>query len=222
MSTGKGVSPGQGQAETPVLLQVDTSRGWGCRAVGIQTRRRRKELFPARVCQDQAAAELLAGLPTAGTLQPCPAPALPARGTGSCRTQAEPPGAAQAVLGEKLLLSRPVLCRRYTTTGNQPRPAPSARCWDGTQQCCPAVPLGSVAPWQIMELFPPPRGTATACHPHSPDRMETCQSQSPACRTGQGCVPGGRGSMAGWGPRAGSLGWVHRVPWLFVVPSILP
>lgn len=190
-SLGKGVSPGQGQAETPVLLQIIPSWGWGCRghmAVRIrpqaQAGRRGRELFPARMrartrlqqsCW-QACAPRERG--SRALCQLC----LP-MGTGTCGTQAAPPKRAQAVLAEKLLLSRRVPCRRYTTTRNQPRPAPSYTVLDGTQQCRTPAPPGFLAPPGRSWGCSP---SQVHCQPLSPDGMETCQSKSPACHGGQG------------------------------------
>lgn len=226
-SLGKGISPGQGQARTPVLLQIIPSWGWGCRghmAVRIRPQAqagwRGRQLFPARMrartrlqqsCW-QACAPWARG--SHALCQLC----LP-MGTGTCGTQAAPPKRAQAVLAEKLLLSRHVLCRRYTTTRNQPRPAPSYTVLDGTQQCRTPAPPGFLAPLADHGAVPPPRCTA---NPSAPTGWRLARARAQPAVEGRGCVPRRRSSVLGWRPQAGVLVWVHRVPQRFVVPSTLP
>lgn len=219
MSPGKGVSPGQGQAETPVLLQRVPSWGQGCMdhtAVRIRPRTQARE-----------------GNCFQGACVPGPGSVRAAGKPAHRRHAAAVPIASSA----RPWALAPVGCRQHLpkwhkpsswrscccpgvhcaavvqTRGAGPDLRPPARCWDGTQQCPPPAPSGFPSPWQIMGLFPSPRCRPLSPHPCISGRMDTLQS--PGCHGGQGLV-------SEWGPWAGTPGWVRHVPRRFVVPGTLP
>ena len=177
----------------------------------------------AHACQDQALAELLARLPTVGTLQPCPSPALPAHGhwhlwdagSASRDSTGSPCGEAAAVP----TCTTPPLY-------NHREPAQTCALLHGTGMGPSSASLqphqGFRPSGRSWGCFPLPGALPPPVTPTAPTGWRPARARAQPAAEGSGCVPQGRGSVSGWRPRAGMLGWVRRVPGRFVAPGTLP
>lgn len=149
-----------------------------------------------------ACQELLAGLPTTGTLQPCPVPALSAHehghlwGTGSTSQNSTgiPCGAAVVVLVPPL-----------HNWGASPGLCPLLRAETGPSSASRQPPQGFWPHDRSRGCPPPPRSTANPCPPTVPVGWGPARA-SPAGHRGQGlrvprawCRSGGRGRAARMG-----------------------
>lgn len=229
MSPGKGVSPGQGQAETPLLLQRVPSPGIGLQGPhGSQDEApgtgQERELFPARM---RAGTRLRQSCwqtcsPRARCSRALHQLCLPT-GAGTCGMQAAP------LERHRPSSQRSCCCPGvYHTAIIQPRGAgqnlrPPARCCGGTQQRRPPAPSGfSAPPADLWGCFPLPGALPPPVTPAAPPGWSPAGAGAPAAVEGRGCVPGGMGL----GARVRAMGrgarGVHRVAWRFVAPGTLP
>lgn len=163
-----------------------------------------------------ACQELLAGLPTTGTLQPCPVPALSAHehghlwGTGSTsqNSTGSPCGAAVVVLVPP-----------SHNWGASPGLCPLLRAETGPSSASRQPPQG-FWPHDRSRGCPPLPGALPTPVPPQSQWDGDLPEQAQLATEGRGCVCLGLG--VGVGAGAGLLGWVRSVPWRFVSPAPCP
>lgn len=166
----------------PVLPQVDPSRGGRVAGRSGGSGQDKGAVSSARVCQTRL---------RWSCWRACPSPALPAHGHWQLQDTGR---ASQSGTGSPWGAAVAVSACTVPLLYNHREPAQTCTLCTllGWDLAVPASsPTRARGPRQTMGLLPPPRGTAAACHPHSPGTMETGQSKGPACRAGQGlCAPG--------------------------------